>query len=78
MLNAFLHVLRTGFQWTDIPPWKTVYSQFLRWRDKNLFQKLNNHLSRRLRVLRRKNADLSVGIVNSQSVKPKKKRALWI
>src|SRR5690606_36910064 len=55
MFNAILYVLRTGCQWTDLPhdfpPWKTVYSQFLRWRDKNLFQKLNTTLNKRLRTL---------------------------
>lgn len=78
MLNAILYVLRTGCQWTDIPhdfpPWKTVYSQFLRWRDKNIFQKLNNKLSRRLRTLLGRNEDASVGIVDSQSVKTTEKK----
>lgn len=78
MFNAILYVLRTGCQWTDIPhdfpPWKTVYSQFLRWRDKNLFQKLNVHLNRRLRTLLGKNAEPSAGIVDSQSVKTTEKK----
>ncbi len=64
MFNAILYVLRTGCQWTDIPHdvplWKTVYSQFFRWRDKDLFQKLNNNLSKRLRILLGKNADPSI------------------
>lgn len=76
--NAILYVLRTGCQWTDLPhdfpPWKTVYSQFLRWRDKSVFQKLNNKLSRRLRTLLGRNADPSVGIVDSQSVKTTEKK----
>lgn len=78
MFNAILYVLRTGCQWTDLPhdfpPWKTVYSQFLRWRDKDLFQKLNDHLSRCFRKLLGKNADPSVGIVDSQSVKTTEKK----
>ena len=78
MFNAILYVLRTGCQWTDIPhdfpPWKTVYSQFLRWRDKNIFQKLNTKLNRRLRTLLGKNADPSVGIADSQSIKTTEKK----
>jgi transposase len=78
MFNAILYVLRTGCQWTDIPhdfpPWKTVYSQFLRWRDKNIFQKHNTKLNRRLRTLLGKNADPSVGIADSQSIKTTEKK----
>ncbi len=78
MFNAILYVLRTGCQWTDIPhdfpPWKTVYSQFLRWRDKNIFQKINTKLNRRLRTLLGKNADSSIGIVDSQSIKTTEKK----
>lgn len=78
MFNAILYVLRTGCQWTDLPhdfpPWKTVYSQFLRWRDKNLFQKLNTTLNKRLRTLLGRNADPSVGIVDSQSIKTTEKK----
>ncbi|NIU85433.1 MAG: transposase, partial [Candidatus Thorarchaeota archaeon] len=55
MLNSIFYVLRTGCQWTDLPhdfpPWKSVYSQFLRWRDKELFMKLNDVLRKKLRKL---------------------------
>ena len=34
MLNAIFYLLRTGCRWIDLPhdfpPWKSVYSQFLR------------------------------------------------
>lgn len=78
MFNAILYVLRSGCQWTDLPhdfpPWKTVYSQFLRWRDKDLFQKLNDKLTKRLRILLGKNAEPSAAIVDSQSVKTTEKK----
>jgi putative transposase len=77
-LNAILYVLRTGCQWSDLPhdfpPWKTVYSQFLRWRDRGVFEQINTALSRRLRVLMGKNEDPSAGIVDSQSVKTTEKK----
>ncbi|MBS4165658.1 hypothetical protein NEOC65_000723 [Neochlamydia sp. AcF65] len=48
MLNAIFYVLRTGCQWTDLPydlpPWKSVYSQFLRWRQSHLFEQINTYL----------------------------------
>jgi len=55
MLNSIFYVLRTGCQWTDLPhdfpPWKSVYSQFLRWREKDLFKKMNEVLTGKLRRL---------------------------
>jgi transposase len=77
-LNAILYILRTGCQWSDLPhdfpPWKTIYSQFLRWRDRGIFEKINTALSRRLRILMGKNEDPSAGIIDSQSVKTTEKK----
>lgn len=78
MLNAIFYVLRTGCQWTDLPhdfpPWKSVYSQFLRWRDRNLFPQINQSLRRKLRTVVGRTADPSAGIVDSQSVKTTEKK----
>ena len=78
MLNAILYVLRTGCQWTDLPhdlpPWKSVYSQFLRWRDREIFIKLNDVLRKNLRALLGRTEDPSAGIVDSQSVKTTEKK----
>ncbi|MBX9743585.1 MAG: transposase [Chlamydiales bacterium] len=53
----------TGCGWRglphDFPPWKSVYAQFLRWRERDLFMKMN----RSLRTLLGKNPEASVGIV---------------
>ncbi|MBS4167319.1 MULTISPECIES: transposase [unclassified Neochlamydia] len=53
MLNAILYVLRTGYQWTDLPhdlsPWKSVCSQFIRWKQSDLFEQINTYLRRSLR-----------------------------
>ncbi len=53
ILNAIFYVLRTGCQWRclphDFPPWRAVYVQYSRWREKNLFEKMNDHLLRALR-----------------------------
>ena len=78
MLNAILYVLRTGCQWTDLPhdfpPWKSVYSQFLRWRDREVFIKLNEVLRKTLRVQLGRSEATSAGIVDSQSVKTTEKK----
>ena len=78
MLNAILYVLRTGCQWTDLPhdfpPWKSVYSQFLRWRDREVFIKLNEFLRKTLRLQLGRSEATSAGIVDSQSVKTTEKK----
>ncbi len=80
ILNAIFYVLRTGCQWRhlphDFPPWRAVYVQYARWRDKNLFEKVNDHLRRTLRELLGRKADASAGIADSQSVKSTEKGAL--
>mgnify|MGYP001364814203 CR=1 FL=1 len=78
MLNAILYVLRTGCQWTDLPhdfpPWKSVYSQFLRWRDREVFIKLNEVLRKTLRLRLGRSEATSAGIVDSQSIKTTEKK----
>lgn len=78
MLDAMFYILRTGCQWRDMPndfpPWKAVYAQFMRWKEKNLFKKIHNHLRRILREALGKNGDASVGIADSQSVKTVEKK----
>jgi transposase len=78
MLNAMFYILRNGSRWTDLPhdfpPWKLVYAQFLRWRERDIFMKINRALRRTLRVLLEKNPEASVGIADSQSVKTTEKK----
>lgn len=73
ILNAIFYVLRTGCQWRylpqEFPPWKTVYTYFKRWKDQNLFEKINHHLRKTLRVLLGRNEEPTAAIVDSQSVK---------
>lgn len=78
MLNAIFYLLRTGCRWRDLPndfpPWKSVYAQFLRWRERDLFMKMNRSLRRSLRALLEKKPEASVGIADSQSVKTTEKK----
>lgn len=82
ILNAIFYVLRTGCQWRslphDLPPWRAVYVQYARWREKNLFEKMNDYLRRSLRELLGRKADPSAGIVDSQSIKTTEKGALQV
>ncbi|MCC6192115.1 MAG: transposase [Anaerolineales bacterium] len=41
MLNAIFYIVRNGCVWRDLPPWKTVYTQFRRWRRDGAWQALN-------------------------------------
>lgn len=78
MFDAIFYVLRTGCQWTDLPhdfpPWKSVYAQYLRWRDKQVFEKLNDHLHKLIRKKLGRGELATIGIADSQSVKTTEKR----
>lgn len=77
MLNAIFYLLRTGCQWRhlphDLPPWKSVYTQFRRWKLGGLFEEIHDYLRKELRVLLKRARDPSAGIVDSQSVKTTEK-----
>jgi transposase len=53
----------------DLPPWKTVYHYFRRWRLTGLWEHLNAALRQRLRVQMGRESHPSAGIIDSQSVK---------
>lgn len=78
ILNAIFYVLRTGCQWRDMPndfpPWSAVYMQFTRWKEKGLFIRMHDYLRATLREALGRNAEASVGIADSQSVKTTEKK----
>lgn len=80
ILNAILYLLRTGCQWRhlphDFPPWKSVYTQFLRWSQQGAIEELNRQLVKIARISKGRNADPSAAIVDSQSVKTTERGAL--
>lgn len=80
ILNTLFYVLRTGCQWRhlphDLPPWKAVYGQFLRWRQKGILEEINHILRRKLRLLSGRDSEPSAGIINSQSAKTTERGAL--
>jgi len=71
--DAIFYMLRSGCAWRllprDLPPWKTVYHYFRRWREDGTWERLHTALRERLRVRLGRNAQPSAGIIDSQSVK---------
>jgi Transposase and inactivated derivatives len=76
-LNAIFYWLRTGCSWRhlphDFPPWKSVYTQFRRWKLKGFFEHLETYLREEVRGRLKRNKEPGVGIVDSQSVKTTEK-----
>jgi putative transposase len=73
LVDAVLYILRTGCQWRllphDFPPWGTVASQFYRWRQSGVWERVHHTLHARVREQAGKQARPSAGIIDSQSVK---------
>jgi putative transposase len=78
-INAILYVLRSGCSWRmlphDFPPWSTVYDVFVKLSRNGTWQRLNNELRAKVRVDDDRNAEPSVLIGDSQSVKTTEKGA---
>ena len=72
LMNAIFYLNKTGCQWRylpkDFPPWKAVYSYFMRLSSKNIFEKLNAKFSITLRVAAGRNPNPSLVCIDSQSV----------
>lgn len=81
-INAILYVLRTGCSWRmlphDFPPWSTVYDVFLKLGRNGTWQRLNDELRAKVRVASGRDAEPSVLIADSQSVKTTEKGALVV
>lgn len=81
-INAILYVLRTGCAWRmlphDFPPWSTVYDVFAKLSRNGTWQRLNDELRAKIRVDNDRNAEPSVLIADSQSVKTTEKGALVV
>lgn len=71
--NAILYITRHGIPWNalphDFPPSSTVYYYFRQWTDDGTWTAINDALRQQVRGDAGKEADPSVGIIDSQSVK---------
>lgn len=77
ILNAIFYLNRTGCQWRnlphDLPHWSTVHSCYWRWRHNGTLERLYAALHALARTAAGRAAQLSAGVVDSQSVKTTEK-----
>jgi putative transposase len=77
ILNAIFYLLRSGCSWRmlphDLPPWRTVYYYFWRWRKDGTWQLMHDLLRGEVRAAMGKQRQPSAGIIDSQSVKTTEK-----
>lgn len=73
VMNAIFYLIRSGCSWRhlphDFPPWNIVYTQFVRWRNRGIFEKMHDRIKEGIRRLLGRNPTASAGIIDSQSVK---------
>ena len=73
VVNAILYILDNGIKWRslphDFPKWKTVYHYFRHWCRSGIWQTLNHHLHRLVRLTDGREATASAAVMDSQSVK---------
>lgn len=69
ILDAIFYLVRSGCAWRwlprDLPPWKTVFHHFRKWRWEGTWQRVHTVL----RVRRGRDPQSSAGIIDRQSVK---------
>jgi transposase len=77
IFNAIVYLDRTGCSWRllprDLPPYRSVYGWFVRWKRDGTFQRLQEALHLQLRVALGREPEPSVGILDSQSVRTTQK-----
>ena len=73
ILDGVFYIVRSGCAWRllphDLPPWKTVYTYFRRWRLDGTWERLNAALRELVRWKAQRFPQPSAAIVDSQSVK---------
>ena len=72
-MNAIFYLIRSGCSWRhlphDFPPWYAVYTQFVRWRNRGVFEKMHDKTKETIREFLGRNGKASAAIIDRQSVK---------
>ena len=80
IFEGMFYLLITGCQWRMLPKqypkWQLVYYYFSKYRDEEIFEYLNDMVREIIREMHHKNAQCSVGIIDSQSVKTTRRGGL--
>jgi transposase len=73
LTNGVFYIIKTGCQWRflpkEYPPWKTVYSFYMRAKRSGIWEKILKTLVEKSRLNMGRNACPSYGLIDSQSVK---------
>lgn len=73
VLNAIFYRVENGVKWrnlpADFPAWQTVYGYFRLWVRLGVWERINKTLVRRVRESVGREAEPSLGIIDSQSVR---------
>jgi putative transposase len=80
VLNAIFYCADNGCKWNALPhhfpPSSTVHGYFSKWVKKGVWQQLNDELRKQVRLKEGREADPSLAMIDSQSVKTAQKRAM--
>ena len=73
VLNAIFYLIKGGIPWrlmpNDLPPWKSVYYYYAKFRKAGIWQELTDALREKVRQKAGRKLSPSVAILDSQSVK---------
>ena len=73
IVNSILYIVKTGCQWrmlpSDFAPWETAYYYFSVWKKGEIFEILHEALVEKIRVMKGRKEEPTVGIIDAQSVK---------
>ncbi|MGD1853285.1 MAG: transposase [Leptolyngbyaceae cyanobacterium] len=79
IVNAIRYWVDNGIKWRAMPHdayWSTVYDDYRRWVKIGLWEKINEHLVKVVRLAEGREEQPSLTSIDSQSVRPQRKKDL--